>query len=62
MVESLRTRLLVWHTAIVTAVVAIFGGTVCYMVWRTGLADVDAALSARRDDRPGASASGSWNV
>src|SRR5262245_22699977 len=47
MVESLRTRLLVWHTAIVTAVVAIFGGTVCYLVWRTGLADVDAALDAR---------------
>ena len=47
MVESLRARLLVWHSAIVTAVVAIFGGTVCYLVWRAGLADVDAALAAR---------------
>jgi two-component system, OmpR family, sensor kinase len=47
MVESLRTRLLVWHTAIVTTVVAIFGGTVCYLVWRAGLADTDAALEAR---------------
>ena len=47
MVESLRTRLLVWHTAIVTAVVAIFGGTVCYLVWRTGVAEVDATLQAR---------------
>jgi signal transduction histidine kinase len=47
MVESLRTRLLVWHSAIVTAVVAIFGGTVCYLVWRTGIADVDAALDTR---------------
>ena len=50
MVESLRTRLLVWHTAIVTAVVAIFGGTVCYLVWRTGLADMDAALACARAD------------
>jgi signal transduction histidine kinase len=47
MVESLRARLLVWHTAIVTAVVAVFGGTVCYLVWRTGVAEVDAALEAR---------------
>lgn len=47
MVESLRARLLVWHTAIVTTVVAGFGGTVCYVVWRTGLAEVDASLDAR---------------
>ncbi len=54
MVESLRTRLLVWHTAIVTMVVAIFGGTVCYLVWRTGLADVDAELDARAQTISGA--------
>jgi signal transduction histidine kinase len=47
MVESLRARLLIWHTAIVFAVVAIFGGTVSYLVWRTGVAAVDAALGAR---------------
>jgi signal transduction histidine kinase len=47
MLESLRARLLIWHTAIVTAVVAIFGGTICFLVWRTGVADVDAALEAR---------------
>jgi signal transduction histidine kinase len=47
MVESLRGRLLIWHTAIVTAVVAIFGGTICYLVWRAGVTDIDAALDAR---------------
>jgi signal transduction histidine kinase len=47
MVESLRARLLVWHTAIVTAVVAILGGTVCLLVWRAGIANIDAALQAR---------------
>jgi two-component system OmpR family sensor kinase len=47
MVESLRARLLIWHTAIVTAVVAIFGGTICYLVWRAGIADADTALQAR---------------
>ena len=54
MVESLRTRLLVWHIVIVTSVVAIFGGTVCYMVWRSGLADIDASLDARAQTIAGA--------
>ena len=47
MLESLRARLLVWHTAIVAMVIAGFGGTVCYLVWRGGLADIDEALRAR---------------
>lgn len=47
MLESLRARLLVWHTAIVVMVIAGFGGTVCYLVWRAGLVDVDETLRAR---------------
>jgi two-component system, OmpR family, sensor kinase len=47
MLESLAARLLVWHTVIVTAVVATFGATVCYLVWRAKIDDVDAALQSR---------------
>ena len=47
MLESLRARLLVWHTAIVAMVIAGFGGTVCYLVWRGGLADIDETLRGR---------------
>jgi two-component system, OmpR family, sensor kinase len=47
MLDSLGARLLIWHTAIVAAVVAIFGSTVCYLAWRSKLADMDAALASR---------------
>jgi len=47
MLESLASRLLLWHTAIVALVIAVFGGTICYLVWRARLVDIDSALSAR---------------
>jgi signal transduction histidine kinase len=45
--ESLRGRLLVWHTVTTTLVVAVFGAAVCYLAWRDRLTDIDAALGAR---------------
>ncbi len=47
MFRSLRARLLIWYTAILALVVAAFGTAVCYLTWRTRLADVDALLRAR---------------
>jgi signal transduction histidine kinase len=47
MLESLASRLLLWHTAIVALVIAVFGGTICYLVWRARLVDIDATLAAR---------------
>ena len=45
-VRSLRARLLVWYTAILAVVIALFGGTVCYAAWRSRLAMVDARLTS----------------
>ena len=45
--ESLRARLLVWHTVTTALVVAVFGAAVCYLAWRDRLTDIDAALAAR---------------
>jgi signal transduction histidine kinase len=47
MVESLRARLLIWHSAILAVVILIFGGSLCYLTWRSRLMDVDVALRAR---------------
>ena len=47
MLDSHGSRLLLWHTAIVATVIAVFGGTVCYLMWRASLADVDRTLAAR---------------
>lgn len=44
MLSSLRTRLLLWYTTILAAVVAVFAGTVCYLFWRSLVADIDAGL------------------
>ncbi len=49
MLESLRARLLLWYTAMAGAVIAVFGTMVCYLAWRTQVADVDAGLRARAD-------------
>jgi signal transduction histidine kinase len=49
MFDSLRARLLLWYTAILAIVIAVFGVTVCLLVWRTRLTDVDAALRARAE-------------
>jgi heavy metal sensor kinase len=47
MFESLRARLLVWYTAILAVVIAVFGAAVCYLAWRARVADVDGVLWAR---------------
>lgn len=47
MLRSLRARLLVWTTGVMALAMAIFGATVCYLAWRTRLADVDDALRGR---------------
>jgi two-component system, OmpR family, sensor kinase len=49
MFTSLRTRLLLWYTALLALVVVVFGVLVCYLAWRTRLANVDAALRDRAD-------------
>jgi signal transduction histidine kinase len=49
MLDSLRSRLLVWYTAILAVVIAVFGGTVSLLVWRARIADVDATLRARAE-------------
>lgn len=45
--ESLRARLLLWHTTTGVLIVVAFAASVCYLAWRTRLADVDARLAAR---------------
>jgi len=49
MTESLRARLLVWHTTILAAVIVTFGGTLCYLTWRARVTGVDASLARRAD-------------
>jgi signal transduction histidine kinase len=47
MLDSLRARLLVWYTAMAGVVIAVFGSTVCYLAWRTRVADLEASLRSR---------------
>lgn len=42
--SSLRARLLIWYTLILAAVIATFAGTVCYLFWRSLVADIDQGL------------------
>jgi len=49
MLESLRARLLFWYTALTGMVIVMFGTMVCYLAWRTRVADVDSVLRARAD-------------
>lgn len=42
--SSLRARLLLWYTVILAAVIATFAGTVCYLFWRSLVADIDQGL------------------
>src|SRR5687767_2189691 len=44
MLSSLRARLLLWYTFILAAVIATFAGTVCYLFWRSLIADIDQGL------------------
>ena len=40
MLSSLRARLLLWYTLILAVVIATFAGTVCYLFWRSLVADI----------------------
>ena len=46
MLSSLRARLLLWYTVILAAVIVTFAGTLCYLFWRSLVADLDATLRA----------------
>jgi heavy metal sensor kinase len=48
--ESLRARLLIWHTAAVAAVIFAFGTSIAYDTWRTRLQSVDDRLVARASE------------
>lgn len=47
--ESLRARLLFWHTVTVAAVVTVFGAAIGYDSWRARVAAIDRTLHARAD-------------
>ena len=46
MLSSLRARLLIWYTLILAVVIATFAATLCYLFWRSLVADVDQGLQA----------------
>ena len=45
--DSLRVRLIALYAAFVTAIVAMFGAAVCYIFWRTLVAQIDDELRTR---------------
>jgi signal transduction histidine kinase len=47
MLDSLRARLLLWYSAILALVIAVFAATACYLYWRSLIGDVDRELGAR---------------
>ena len=44
MLSSLRARLLLWYTFILAVVITTFAATVCYLFWRSLIADIDQDL------------------
>jgi HAMP domain-containing protein len=46
MLSSLRARLLIWYTFILATVIATFAGIVCYLFWRSLIADIDQGLQS----------------
>jgi heavy metal sensor kinase len=46
MLSSIRARLLLWYTLILALVIATFAATVCYLFWRSLVADIDEGLRA----------------
>ncbi len=48
MPSSLRARLLAWYSLVLVIVIATFAGTVAYLLWRSMVADVDAAAAHER--------------
>ena len=49
MLDSLRSRVLVWYTALFGVVILAFGATVSLIAWRARLAEVDGDLMARAE-------------
>jgi heavy metal sensor kinase len=47
--NSLRARLLLWHTSILALTVVVFGSAVCYLFWRSVLADLDNTLRTQAE-------------
>jgi signal transduction histidine kinase len=47
--RSLRSRLLVWYSAILAVVIAAFGGAVSFFEWQAQVADVDVVLAVRAE-------------
>ena len=45
MVESLRARLLLWHTLLFSLLIVLYAGTVTYVYWQSLVRDVDTALA-----------------
>jgi len=46
MLESLRSRLLLWYTLVLMVLVGVYAGIVTYAYWRSLILDLDAALNA----------------
>lgn len=46
MLSSLRARLLLWYTLILAVVIATFAATICFLFWRSLVADIDQGLRA----------------
>jgi two-component system, OmpR family, sensor kinase len=46
MPNSLRARLLLWYTLILAAVIVTFATTICFLFWRSLVADIDQRLQA----------------
>jgi heavy metal sensor kinase len=45
--DSLRTKLVLWYVVVVTAIVAVFGTSVCYLFWRSLVRRADDELQSR---------------
>jgi heavy metal sensor kinase len=46
MLSSLRARLLLWYTLILAVVIATFAAAICFLFWRSLVADIDQGLQA----------------
>jgi heavy metal sensor kinase len=52
MFASLRARLLLWYTAILAAVIVVFGVAVCLIAWRERVSEIDATLYGLAESLP----------
>jgi len=49
MLDSLRVRLLAWYSLILVVVIGAFGGTVCYLYWRSLVREINLDLGVRAE-------------